>query len=202
MKKTPKPDMMMMPRIVMVVCTILLLAMIAFLWCRKEMFSSKPTLTYYYLPSCGWCTKFTPEWEKFVKMAPDTVVTNKVDGTTSPDIEKYKIKGFPHIQLVKGDGTVIVFEGERSAEKLMEFVQKYTKSGIIETFVVRKKQDCKKVTIELCMPIEAPQETNTQATQDTQATQATRATPDTVAAPMTVEEQKRLYYNQQPINSS
>jgi thioredoxin-like negative regulator of GroEL len=121
MKKTPKSDMMM-ARVAIVACAVFLLAIIAFFWCRKETFSSKPTLTYYYLPSCGWCTEFTPEWEKFVKMAPDTIVTNKVDGSNSPDIEKYKIKGFPHIQLVK-DGKVTVFEGDRTIENLMKFVK-------------------------------------------------------------------------------
>jgi hypothetical protein len=55
-------------------------------------------------------------------MAPDTIVTNKVDGSNSPDIEKYKIKGFPHIQLVK-DGKVTVFEGDRTIENLMKFVK-------------------------------------------------------------------------------
>jgi thiol-disulfide isomerase/thioredoxin len=122
MKKIPMPKRYMW-RVIIVVSVALLLGIVALFACRKEMFSSKPTLTYYYLPTCGWCTKFNPEWEKFVKMAPDTIVTNKVDGTTSADIEKYKIKGFPHIQLVKGD-KVIVFEGDRTAEKLMEFVVK------------------------------------------------------------------------------
>lgn len=122
MKKTPKSDMMM-SHVAIAACFVLLLAAVVFFWCRKEKFSSKPTLTYYYLPSCGWCKEFTPEWEKFVKMAPDTIVTNKVDGSSSsPDIEKYKIKGFPHIQLVKDD-KVTVFEGERTADTLMKFVK-------------------------------------------------------------------------------
>lgn len=108
-------------RVIIVVTVAILLGIIFFISCRKEMFSSKPTLTYYFLPTCGWCTKFNPDWDKFVKMAPDTIVTNKVDGTTSPDIEKYKIKSFPHIQLVKDD-KVIIFEGDRSVENLMKFV--------------------------------------------------------------------------------
>lgn len=110
-------------RVIIVVSVVFLLGIILALFaCRKEMFSSKPTLTYYFLPSCGWCTKFNPEWENFVKMAPDTIVTNKVDGTTSPEIEKYKIKSFPHVQLVKDD-KVTVFEGERTAENLMKFIK-------------------------------------------------------------------------------
>lgn len=118
MKKTPKNYT---NTVILAVCIVILIGL-AFLICnRKEMFSSKPTLTYYYLPTCGWCTKFNPEWEKFVKMAPDTIVTNKADGMSSPDIEKYDIKSFPHIQLVKDD-KVTVFEGDRTVENLMKFV--------------------------------------------------------------------------------
>lgn len=129
---------MKMPKIyaqtvIIVVSVVFLLGILAFFACRKEMFSSKPTITYYFLPSCGWCTKFNPEWEKFVKMAPDTIVTNKVDGTTSPEIEKYKIKSFPHVQIVN-EGIVTVFEGERTAENLMKFVKGTTSN--IETFFV------------------------------------------------------------------
>lgn len=175
MKKIPMPKKRMW-RVIIVVSVVFLLGILALFACRKEMFSSKPTLTYYYLPSCGWCTKFNPEWEQFVKMAPDTIVTNKVDGSSSsPDIEKYKIKGFPHIQLVKDDGTVVVFEGDRTADKLMEFVKKYV--DYRETFVDRQssttasgstnvgtmgggsikraeppKEMCQKATITVCMP--------------------------------------------------
>jgi thioredoxin-like negative regulator of GroEL len=108
--------------IIVVSCIALLLGVVAFVViARKEMFESKPVLSYYYLPTCGWCTKFNPEWEKFVKIAPATISTQKVDGTSSPDIEKYKIKSFPHIQLVKGD-KVKIFEGERTSDNLMKFV--------------------------------------------------------------------------------
>ncbi len=108
-------------KVVIFVSVAVLLGIMALFACRKEMFESKPTLSYYFLPTCGWCTKFNPEWEKFVKIAPDTIATQKVDGTTSPDIEKYKIKSFPHIQFVKGD-KVIIFEGERTSDKLMKFI--------------------------------------------------------------------------------
>lgn len=118
MKKTPKDYTNI---VILAVCLVILIGIAFLIGCRKELFSSKPTLTYYYLPTCGWCTKFNPEWEKFVKMAPDTIVTDKVDGSSSPDVEKYNIKAFPHIQLVN-DGKVTVFEGDRTVENLMKFV--------------------------------------------------------------------------------
>lgn len=121
MKKTLPMPKKYANRVIIVVTVAILIGIVFLIGCRKEMFASKPTLTYYFLPSCGWCTKFNPDWEKFVKMAPDTIVTNKVDGTVSPDIKKYNIKSFPHIQLVKDD-KVIIFEGERTVENLMKFV--------------------------------------------------------------------------------
>ena len=126
MKAKMKMPKVYASRVIVIVSVVFLLGLLVLFTCRKEMFSSKPTLTYYFLPTCGWCTKFNPDWEKFVKMAPDTIVTNKVDGSNSPDIEKYNIRSFPHIQLVKSDGKVLIFEGDRTVEKLMEFVKANT----------------------------------------------------------------------------
>lgn len=109
--------------IALICSAVFLLSLVIFIALSyKEMFQSRPTVSYYYLPSCGWCTKFNPEWEKFIKDAPPTIMTEKVDGSSSPDIEKYNIKAFPHIQLVKGD-TVMIFEGDRTSENLMKFVR-------------------------------------------------------------------------------
>lgn len=111
---------------------IIMLALIGYLLyiiANREKFESAPaaTITYYFLPTCGWCTKFTPDWEAFEKKVKDekvAIATKKVDGSTNAkEVEKYKIKGFPHIQIVKGD-KVTVFEGERSVDNLMDFVKK------------------------------------------------------------------------------
>lgn len=96
---------------------------------KTEMFEGMPNLSYYYLPSCGWCKKFNPVWEEFTievdnKKVPVKPV--KIDGSdekNKPILEKFSINGFPHIQLEKGND-VVVFEGERTVESLMDFIKK------------------------------------------------------------------------------
>jgi thioredoxin-like negative regulator of GroEL len=92
---------------------------------KIEKFESIPTITYYYLPTCGWCTQFTPTWEKFAEEAKAkglNVHVKKVNGNEASDeVNKYNINGFPHVQLVKG-AKVVPFNGERTVEALMAFV--------------------------------------------------------------------------------
>jgi thiol-disulfide isomerase/thioredoxin len=92
---------------------------------KIEKFESVPTITYYYLPTCGWCTKFTPTWDKFAEEAKAkglNVRVKKVNGSeASEEVNKYNINGFPHVQLVKGN-KVVPFRGERTVEALMAFV--------------------------------------------------------------------------------
>jgi thiol-disulfide isomerase/thioredoxin len=109
----------------------LLLASLGALWVwmylrKMERFDSMSVITYYYLPTCGWCDKFTPIWDEFEKEAKSknlSVIIKKIDGNTaSEETDKYNIRGFPHVQLVKGE-TVVVFNDERNVANLMTFVQ-------------------------------------------------------------------------------
>lgn len=99
-----------------------------FLW-RTEKFENPPTMSYYYLPNCGWCKKFTPIWESFDKEVTKErlpVILRKVDGSeakNSKELEAKNITGFPHVELEVG-GKSMVFEGERTVEALMEFLKK------------------------------------------------------------------------------
>lgn len=118
---------MKLEKSIIVFLTLVILVGILYFFFRKiEMFESKPTVTYYYLPTCGWCQKFSPTWDKFenaVKEKGVSVVTRKVNGNdASEEVEKFGIQGFPHVQMVKGD-KVIPFEEERSVDALMKFVQ-------------------------------------------------------------------------------
>lgn len=118
---------MKLEKSIIVFLTIVILVGILYFFFRKiELFESQPTVTYYYLPTCGWCQKFSPTWDDFVKAVKEKglpVETRKVNGNeASAEIEKFGIQGFPHVQLVKGD-KVVPFEGERSVEALMKFVE-------------------------------------------------------------------------------
>ena len=118
---------MSLQQILLAILTLLIIAGILYFFFRKmEAFESLPTVTYYYLPTCGWCQKFSPTWEEFetaVQARQIPVTTRKVDGSeASEEVEKYSIQGFPHVQMVNGD-KVSVFQGERTVDGLMKFVQ-------------------------------------------------------------------------------
>lgn len=119
---------MSLQQILMAILTLLIVAGILYFFLRKmEAFESRPTVTYYYLPSCGWCQKFTPTWEEFevaVKAQGIQVSTRKVNGNeATEEVDKFGIQGFPHVQMVQGD-KVAVFEGERTVSSLIDFAKK------------------------------------------------------------------------------
>jgi thiol-disulfide isomerase/thioredoxin len=93
---------------------------------KAELFDSKPTITYYYLKNCGWCKKFSPVWDQFekeVKAKNINIIPRKIDASkASSEVAQYNIKGYPHVQLVKGT-TVVPFNGERTVQGLLAFVK-------------------------------------------------------------------------------
>lgn len=81
------------------------------------------TVTYYYLPTCPWCQKFTPEWNKF-KEAAKANHTQVVEVDASKDPAKAKANGvsaFPTL-IITQNGQDTVYAGERSADALMKSV--------------------------------------------------------------------------------
>lgn len=94
---------------------------------RYEGFESKVVVSYFYLPGCGWCKKFDPEWERFVEMVKTEkidVEVRKINAEEARDeVKKENIQGFPHIHLKTKAGKRMDYEGERKAEALIEFVK-------------------------------------------------------------------------------
>ncbi len=78
---------------------------------------NKVTVNYYFLPQCGYCKQFNPEWEKFTSMASSLATINKIDGSKG-DVPSY-VKGFPHVEFVK-DGKPEEYTGDRTANALMD----------------------------------------------------------------------------------
>ena len=79
---------------------------------------------------CGWSKRFQPEWDEFS----DTIKNNK--NVTARDIKcddpsnksmcnDYNVPGFPSV-IAEVDGNRIQFSGPRTADNLMEFVNKLT----------------------------------------------------------------------------
>ena len=110
--------------------TIITIAAVALIvWAMPKWFNSglpPNTFTMYYADWCPHCTTAKPE---FAKLG----ATMTIDGTPvviqaieeqqiSPDV-KDKIKGFPTIQLVKPDGSVMEYSGERTTDGFQQFLK-------------------------------------------------------------------------------
>lgn len=124
--------------LVALVLGLLLLLGIAYLLNRKrESFeNAKVVLTYYYLPSCGYCQQFKPVWQEFLKgiESNDTIMVRKgktkeeeeiggIDGSieaNTKEVQEKGISGFPTV-IKTENGQDVVFEGERSVENLRKF---------------------------------------------------------------------------------
>jgi thiol-disulfide isomerase/thioredoxin len=88
-----------------------------------EGFTSKPTLTYYYMNGCGHCDNFTPIWSEFESKNEKDITLSKVENAAIPTSVKSEIKGFPTVLLDKKDGSKsIEFNGERTIEGLNTFL--------------------------------------------------------------------------------
>lgn len=114
------------------IAVVLLVVFVGIIWyflMRTEKFENPALMSYYFLPGCGWCKKFSPIWEAFEeKLGGEQLPlkTRKVDGSkeeNAKELEEKGITGFPHVDLKVGDKTV-VYEGERTVASLVEFAKK------------------------------------------------------------------------------
>lgn len=91
----------------------------------------KHKLILYYAMWCGYSRQFLPEWEKFEKYAEDNlknIYIEKIncEGDNESICNKKGVPGFPYIVLETSDGKTIPFDGDRTVEQLVNFLQNNT----------------------------------------------------------------------------
>ncbi len=129
MSKLQRGGKLKMPTLIIAVLLLAALVALYMFMKKREGFESQVVVKYYFLPECGWCKKFKPEWDTFVKnleadkkVKPSLAIvkTEAIDGSKN----KVPVQGFPTVHLVGKDGKVEEYKGERTATALMEAVLK------------------------------------------------------------------------------
>lgn len=89
------------------------------------MDKTKDVLVEFYAPWCGHCKQLVPIWEQLGEKVKDNkdIVIAKMDATAN-ELEHTKITSFPTLKFYrKGDNEVLDYNGERTLEALLKYVQ-------------------------------------------------------------------------------
>ncbi|KAF2594844.1 hypothetical protein F2Q70_00045602 [Brassica cretica] len=89
--------------------------------------SGKNVLIEFYAPWCGHCQKLAPILDEVALAFQNdpSVIVAKLDATAN-DIpsDTFDVKGFPTIYFRSADGKVVVYEGSRTKEDFISFIEK------------------------------------------------------------------------------
>ena len=82
----------------------------------------------YYASWCGYSRIFLPEWQKFEQWAAANAKQLKVtsircESGNEEQCTQKNIRGYPTVVFYPKEGTEAVYNGERTAEKLTDFVK-------------------------------------------------------------------------------
>jgi len=105
-----------------------------------EFLASKSmVLVKVFAPWCGHCKKMAPEYEKAALVAKENkkpYILAEIDGTTSTKARAYfGVSGFPTIKLVMNNTIVETYEGARTSEDILEYLDLKAGIGSTQTYV-------------------------------------------------------------------
>lgn len=126
----PRKNMykMLFQGLVAVLLILLIVAIVRAMKKSREGFEGGVgNLMYFFMPGCGHCEQFNPEWEKLQGLV-DTnrasLKLTKIDGTDDANqalVDQYVVKGFPTIILEIG-GKATPYDGkERTADAVFKW---------------------------------------------------------------------------------
>lgn len=95
----------------------------------SEMKEEKMELVYLYMNGCGHCKTFTPEFDKFAsnyKGSCKVIKLERGESGAKKYLEENNVQGFPTVLLIKESET-IEFQGERTEEGLLKFMEENSK---------------------------------------------------------------------------
>ena len=108
-------------------------------WCGMETFQGEANarFLYFYLPSCPHCVAMKPEWEKLRNNHGEvfgagscTIKLMGVDGSESINnelLDTFNVESFPTLVLDREGKEPVEFDGERTEEGFMKFLNQHCK---------------------------------------------------------------------------
>ena len=94
----------------------------------REGFGAASEILLLHMKGCPHCTKFMPEWSKFVSENNTGIKTRVVERQENPAlIKKYNVTGFPTVILIDSNGDKVEeYKGSRTAAGLLSFCKKHS----------------------------------------------------------------------------